>query len=413
LISTRKYILIVLASILLLFSAAASALEIPDNIPSWKDMDAEKLAELLEFGDLIAVDTIGDTTIEMVSIAMLVNAPQEQVWNTVTDFVGYGQLMPDTLQTEVLVDEGNMKQVHFSVNVIKLGAFGISSNYTLKYNLDPPDRADISWVEGDVKNVAGFWELHPVDGGKKTVVIYAITSDLASTPMVGRILAKQPATVMAINLSSAIVFTERLMEEAAGEPRPKAPEGTEPQWRTMPPETLDKLLGGGRVGFIARIGSQEIAVAGVKCQAPQERVWNVLTDFEKYPDKIQQIVSSKVLEKTETSARVKTKMVVISLGLGLKIATSGINSYSLNPPSGMSVVDEENPDSDLFNRWELFSLDEGESTGLINESVSDISEMGRIANMMLERLPALQISVDLSQGMIMANEMKKWAESSE
>ena len=66
---------------------------------------------------------------------------------------------------------------------------------------------------------------------------------------------------------------------------------------------------------------------------------------------------------------------------------------------------------DLFNRWELVELSGGGETGLFNESVSDLKEMGTIAKIMLNRIPAIQISVDLSQAMILSYEIGRWAES--
>lgn len=400
-----------------IIAARAAALQIPSNIPSWKSVPPKTLAKLCKYGELIAVDNVGGN-VEMISVGMVADVPPEKFWKTITDFEGYTNLLPGTLKTTVIKEGKNTADVRFEVTVLKFSVINITTKYVLRYKLEPMKRAEISWVEGDVKNVAGYWQLYPLDGGKRTFAIYAITSDLASaSPIVGSALAEQPATVMAINLSSAIVFVRKVMEKATGKALPAAPAGSQPVWRTMDQGTLYKLMAGGRVGFISRIGKQEIATSAVLVRKKRDQVWKYLVDFEKYPGKIQQIVSAKVIEQNDKQARVQMKTAILALG-PIKIATSGVNFYKFEKPSKMSVVDDpqqkkkdkKKPRADLFNRWELLSFKGGAETGLFNETVSDISDMGSIAKIMLERLPNLQISIDLSQAMIMSNAIRKWAD---
>ena len=91
---------------------------------------------------------------------------------------------------------------------------------------------------------------------------------------------------------------------------------------------------------------------------------------------------------------------------------SGTSRYHFKEPSMMWNEDDDPKKrrDDLFNRWLLIPLKDGKHTGLINETLTDISSTGMIARMMMKKLPALQISIDLSQSMIMANEIQKWAE---
>ena len=74
--------------------------------------------------------------------------------------------------------------------------------------------------------------------------------------------------------------------------------------------------------------------------------------------------------------------------------------------------DSKKKDQNLCSRWELIPMDAGASTMLVNESVSDLSTMGTIANIMLKKVPALQVSIDLSKSMVLVKEIKKWAEGS-
>ena len=215
----KKLVSLIVAFIMLALTAtmldAAPAAKRAAEPPSWKSMDKTALAKMLEKGELTAVDTYGPEKLEMCSVGILANAPPEKVWKSITDLANYGKLMPDMTTTEVLEQNDKTALVHFTVTVLKLSLLNISTDYTLRYKFDKPRRADITWVSGKVKNVSGYWELFPVAGGKKTVVIYAITSDLASAnALIGAALKEQPATVMAINLSSAIVLTRLIVKKA-------------------------------------------------------------------------------------------------------------------------------------------------------------------------------------------------------
>lgn len=407
----KKHVSIVILFIaMMLCGGSAYSVEIPDSMPSWKSLSPEKLANLFEYGELFGVEYLGSTEkVEVVSIGMLADAPPEKVWDVITDFEGYTKLLPDQLKTETIEKGPNTEKVRFTVSVLKLGMLDINTKYVLKYKLDKPNKVDIGWVEGDVKNVAGFWELFPVDGGKKTVAIYVISSDLASaSPIVGAALKEQPATMMAINLSSAIIFTQKLMEKAEGRKRSFAPEGSKPIWNNLDSETLHEILKGGRVGFISRIGNKEIATSGVLVDNTPDKTWSVLTDFEEYPDRIQQVTRAKIISEDKNSMKVKMKTEIIRLG-PIKIASESVSVYRMKKPEFIKSTEEKNPNSDLFNRWLLMPMDGGAKTALFNEAISDISGMGTIANLMLSKLPALQISVDLSQAMIMTEEIRKWA----
>jgi coenzyme Q-binding protein COQ10 len=214
----KKLLKVFAAAVLLVAAIAADwmpAGALGGEPPSWKNMDKQALASLLQHGELTSVDNVGPDKIEMCSVGILANAPPEKVWEVITDFDGYAKLMPDMSVAQVVGRGKDTATVHFTVTVLKVSLIAISTQYTLKYKFNAPRRADISWVSGDVKNVNGYWELFPVDGGKKTVVIYAITSDLASAnKLVGAALKEQPATVMAVNLSSAIVLTRLVAKKA-------------------------------------------------------------------------------------------------------------------------------------------------------------------------------------------------------
>jgi ribosome-associated toxin RatA of RatAB toxin-antitoxin module len=214
----RKVLSALLVCLLIAFASAGRAaeqkLKTPEP-PAWKSMAKESLAKLLKRGELASVDAYGPQGIEMCSIGILANAPPEKVWKSITDLENYGRILPNLLSPEVLEHTDKTALVKFNITVLKLSIITLATDFTLRYTFDKPRRAGIEWVSGHVKNVSGYWELYPVEGGKKTVVIYAITSDPASAnPLLGEMLKEQPTTVMAINLTGAIIVARAVVKKA-------------------------------------------------------------------------------------------------------------------------------------------------------------------------------------------------------
>jgi coenzyme Q-binding protein COQ10 len=207
---TRLFIAVVTAVVLMAGAAHAAAVK----EPAWKSLDTKSLVSLLSKGDLVSVEKMGGG-IELSTIGMLVNASPEKVWNTITDFENVPKIVPSCTKVEIKEKNGNVWIVAFDVRVIKVAMIDITTDYTLRYDLVKPKRMDISWVSGKVKNVQGYWQLIPADGGKRTILVYAITSNLKETSSLAKMaLEQQPSTETAVNLSSAIVLTKAIKKQS-------------------------------------------------------------------------------------------------------------------------------------------------------------------------------------------------------
>lgn len=207
-------VLFALSAMLALAVLAGGACRAAVKEPAWKKLDVNTLVSLLSKGDLVSVEQIGGGT-ELSTIGTIVNAPPEKVFATFTDFKNYPKMIPSCTSTKVSQQTANSAVVRFAVQVIKVGPVDITADYTLKYVMAKPKRADISWVSGTVKNVQGYWETIPVPGGKKTILVYAITSNLKEANAFAKsAFEKQPSTETAINLSSAIVLIKAIKKKA-------------------------------------------------------------------------------------------------------------------------------------------------------------------------------------------------------
>lgn len=203
----------ILAFLVILAAANSRAGAAAMGEPTWKKLDTATMKKLLEKGDLVGVNRAG--AIEMSTIGFLVAAPPDKVFDIIVDYEKYGQLMPEVTNVKVTPKGKNVIHVKFEVTVVDFGPLKIATDYTLKVTKEKPKRVVIEWVGGKVKDVSGYWELTPVDGGKKTIAIYGITSNLKSaSPIAKTALDNQPATETAINLSSAVVLAQAIRKRA-------------------------------------------------------------------------------------------------------------------------------------------------------------------------------------------------------
>lgn len=208
----RRTVICVLA-VLLLVCAAGRAQSAAMSEPAWKKLDTATLKKLLQNGDLVSVNRSG--AVEMSTIGFLVGASPGEVFDVIVDYENYGKLMPEVTKVKVTPKGKNVVHVWFQVTAVDFGPLKITTDYTLKVTKHKPDKVTIEWVSGKVKDVSGYWELIAIDGGKKTIAVYGITSNLQSaSPIAATALKNQPATETAINLSSAVMLAQAIRKKA-------------------------------------------------------------------------------------------------------------------------------------------------------------------------------------------------------
>jgi uncharacterized protein YndB with AHSA1/START domain len=192
----------------------------------------------------------------------------------------------------------------------------------------------------------------------------------------------------------------------------------DPIWKQLDAAQLEKLLDGGRVGFVDRAQrpGKELAVSGVIVNATPDKVWNILADFESYPKMINQITRVKVIEKKSDFAVVQFYMFLIKLG-PVKIQSDYIQKWKYEKPKKITIVslDEKNVKKKKYNEtadpadaivWELVPTADGKRTMLFHTTISDIAESGVVGKYLVERQPTIQIGFDLANALIQTEAVK-------
>lgn len=100
---------------------------------------------------------------------VLVKSSPAAVWQVLTDYSGAPKTFQTLKKVQVLSECGNNKRVHYQVRPTGLIA-------TYEYDLDiketPHKQIEFHRVNGDFKEIEGFWKLEPAEGGRATIVTY-------------------------------------------------------------------------------------------------------------------------------------------------------------------------------------------------------------------------------------------------
>jgi uncharacterized membrane protein len=134
-------------------------------------------------------------THEAVSSEITIAAPTDAILAVLCDFESYPQWARSVKDARVLQsdDEGRAQTVEFTVTPGPLPRV----RYVLRYTYE---QAGISWeyVEGDLRDISGSYELQASDGG--TDVTYHLAIDPGMIPMPGFVKARAAREITRVAL---------------------------------------------------------------------------------------------------------------------------------------------------------------------------------------------------------------------
>ncbi len=149
--------------------------------------------------------------------------------------------------------------------------------------------------------------------------------------------------------------------------------------------------------------------AGVLIDAPADVVWEVITDFESYPDYIPQMQSAEVALKKDKITDVDMKLRVEFTSL------IGVNvSYSLRylemPPHRLIWQRTKGDVKYTRGEWNLLPVEGGRRTLAFYSFSSDLRSMNAIVGYVLDKQPSLEVAIQSSTGLLAAQATKERAE---
>ncbi|MBI5527691.1 MAG: SRPBCC family protein [Deltaproteobacteria bacterium] len=200
---------IVVTFFVLLALAAPSASAAPKVVsPLESGVDANALMPLLKRGELSLIESTAAGGLKQVTMAVLINAPSDKVFATITDYPNFKKFMPNIVECEVVKTEGDETEMNFEIDV------PVSNlKYTLRHRHIEKRAVEISLVKGDIKTGSWRYDLHPV--GDKTIMFYSLMTDVSETSwLVKKVLRAQPTMQHALNVATGIVIVKAVKKEA-------------------------------------------------------------------------------------------------------------------------------------------------------------------------------------------------------
>jgi ribosome-associated toxin RatA of RatAB toxin-antitoxin module len=125
------------------------------------------------------------------SSEIIINAPQQFVWDHLTNFSTYPKLFPRLKTCQVLKKEGDYVYIE---SLLKPQMFITQPcQHTINNLEDKPDSLSWKLTDGNFKAVEGEWELKSIDDGQHTKVKY--TMEVDPGPLIPR-----PVIVLALKM---------------------------------------------------------------------------------------------------------------------------------------------------------------------------------------------------------------------
>lgn len=191
----------------LLVVRTAAALDI-------ESLDQSTVAALSAEGPLVSIAESAAGKFEMATAAMVIDAPPQQVWDTISDFASYPDWMPQVAEVQVqeATDEGVdvAYTLEFSLVITK------KMDYTLRYRDVGNHRMEYSLVTGDFAANEGYWVVRPYAGGTQSILYYANYVDYSSIKLLRGFLKQQPTLELAFGASGVAVIARSVKQRVEG-----------------------------------------------------------------------------------------------------------------------------------------------------------------------------------------------------
>ena len=173
--------------------------------------------------------------------------------------------------------------------------------------------------------------------------------------------------------------------------------------------TLKVLLNKGELIFLEEEnGELKYITLAIIIDAPLDKVWQVITDFENYPDFIPGHKDCKIIKRHGNKITVESAVTFKFMGIGSTVKYT--TKYILKKPELIIFDTEKNRETGCYK---LIPIDQGKRVVLFRtKEAVDVDNFGRVAKFLIIRKPEMEFSMQVSPLRININAIKKRAEVS-
>jgi ribosome-associated toxin RatA of RatAB toxin-antitoxin module len=173
--------------------------------------------------------------------------------------------------------------------------------------------------------------------------------------------------------------------------------------------SLVPLLKNGEVSLVESYANgelKEVTVFGL-VNAPQAKVWAVLTDYGHYPEFMPNVASLEVVSKDGDDAVLAYELEVPGSNLSYRLRHHHLPAqFRLE----VSLADDEGDIETGAWRWDLVPYAGGAQTIVVYTLYTDVRESSWIIRQVLKDQPSMEHGLNVSTGLISVGAIKKKAE---
>jgi hypothetical protein len=182
--------------------------------PLEQNLDQDTLIKLAEKGQLFNMiyNEKGELTHRLCVI--MVDASPDVVWGVITDFKNYDKFIPDMDPPVVRNKKEDEITVDFTLKIKIVGPIATTQKYSTRYVMKKPKLYMYDPEDSSVE--PGFWQLTPIDGGKRTLVYYYDKApDLMEMgKLVSGLVTTRPEFALALQVSPVSILLNQTKEYA-------------------------------------------------------------------------------------------------------------------------------------------------------------------------------------------------------
>ncbi len=373
--------------------------------------DPSFLRALSDIGEVIIIDRNAGEVPWLASAGMLMDAPVEKAYESVTDFMSYPEFMPQTEGARVEEVAPGLYDVEFDivVRIVYIPVKVVSAIY--HYN-QPPFRTDWAAKNPEFNLNYGFWELIPVDEGKRTIAFYTLYSKI-NQGMAKRILETEPNLEMMASMSTSTLVVRAMKDRAellhrrsGGQPPPERPaqdRGVLDILRENP-GSLKSLGSGGRL-LVIEESDPVMANVAVVFEHPPEKVWGWLIDVEGQTGNDPHLKVD-LIERSESGIKARFEWEV---NLVLTFTGDYILHYELEKPRRITwrSVPGSGSIEGMHGSWDLLPLEGGKKTLALFRNTFDLESLGLLMKALLRIEPTFELAIQASQNLAVVENIEQ------
>jgi len=366
----------------------------------------ETLEGLLELGQVIVFYDHPPVVPWMSAAGIMVNAPAETVFNTLTDYPHYSGFIPMTKGATKEKVGPNLYNVSYDIQV-NMVFFKYGMQYGVYHYDRPPFRTDWSHSWGEFNINVGFWELIPTADGTRTMAFYSVHSEPRGK-FLNMLYSREPVLEVMTNVMTATMVTRAVKSEA--EKRYRAGGGKCPAGKkgrkifdllAEDPASMKKFLERGKL-LVLEDGPTVYVTSGTITPVSRDQAWRVITDFQEYPRFMPAVKKVEFLEKGEKGPRYFWEIAIDLMVLNYSYNYQA--EYVMKPPESITWnMTQENAQS-VTGFWRL--VESEDKTLLFNGSTADLRKMGAILSYALKVEPTLEHAILGCQSLVNISTLK-------